>query len=155
MATQCIKRIHFFAIIATLLFLSFAFSQRPDVKFEHLGLDQGLSSESVFGIFQDSRGFMWFGTADGLNKYDGYAFTVYKYDPFDSNSIHGNNVVQIDEDSRGMLWFPGGYGLKGYDRATGKFTFFGWPGTDLVGPYPPDIHEDMSGTLWTALGQKG
>jgi len=60
----------------------FGLSQNKHLKFEHLQTDAGLSQSNVISILQDSRGFMWFGTRDGLNKYDGYKFTIYKNDPF-------------------------------------------------------------------------
>ena len=70
---------YFFFVFCQVVGL-FAISQKQNIRFEHLGTDQGLSQSNVICIFQDSRGFMWFGTRDGLNKYDGYKFTVYKND---------------------------------------------------------------------------
>ena len=94
----------------------------PEIRFEHLTVEQGLPSNSVFGISQDSRGFMWFGTGDaGLCKFDGYSYTVYKHDPLDSNSIPVNNVFQVYKDGSGTLWVNG---CKTHDRATGKFTYY-------------------------------
>jgi len=58
-----------------------AHAQTSDYRFEHISIDQGLSKNSVFCIFQDSQGFMWFGTEDGLNRYDGYKIIVFKHDP--------------------------------------------------------------------------
>ncbi len=58
-------------------------AQNQPVKFERIGLEQGLSQSSVYCILQDHQGFMWFGTQAGLNKYDGYKFTVYQQDIFD------------------------------------------------------------------------
>ena len=136
------------AIIATLLIQSRAASQVHDLQFEHLTVEQGLSSNSVFGVFQDSRGFMWFGTTDGLNKFDGYSFTVYKHDPLDSNSIAANNISQIYEDRSGTLWLQGGF--KSFDRATGKFSHY-----DLRAWSTPLIHEDMSGAIWIASDREG
>jgi two-component system sensor histidine kinase ChiS len=137
--------VYSFAIIAILLVQSKAVSQGHDVRFEHLTVDQGLPSNSVWGIFQDSRGFIWFGTSDaGLCKFDGYSFTVYKHDPLDSNSIRGNNIAEIDEDRSGNLWLRsnGSYPMK-FDRATGKFTWY-------AGIQPRDMREDVSGALWFA-----
>ncbi|MEO6721029.1 MAG: two-component regulator propeller domain-containing protein [Ferruginibacter sp.] len=73
-------------------------------------------------ILQDSRGFMWFGTRDGLNKYDGYKFTVYKYDAADSNSLSQNTIQDIAEDHDGNLWIATwGGGINMFDR--GKEVF--------------------------------
>jgi len=79
-------------------------AQNRPVKFERLSLEQGLSQSSVYCLLQDRQGFMWFGTQDGLNKYDGYRFTVYKHDVLDSNSLSNNCVNSIYEDRAGTLW---------------------------------------------------
>ena len=63
-----------------------------EIRFERLGVEHGLSDNSVYDIHQDIKGFMWFGTTDGLNRYDGYHFTVYRHNPLDSQSISINNV---------------------------------------------------------------
>src|SRR6478609_5969920 len=89
-----------------LLFLvpSVAFAQKPQFKFNHIETTEGLSESNVLCIFQDSKGFMWFGTEDGLNKYDGYKITVYKNDPQNKNSLSENQVNDIIEDASGDLW---------------------------------------------------
>ncbi len=73
-------------------------------RFDHLTIDDGLSHAVILDIFQDKNGFLWFGTQDGLNKYDGYKFYVYKNDPHDSTSIKDNWIQVIEEDSSGNLW---------------------------------------------------
>jgi hypothetical protein len=65
------------------------------IKFERIGLEQGLSQSSVWCILQDHKGFMLFGTQDGLNKYAGYGFTVYEHDAQSENSISDNNIASI------------------------------------------------------------
>src|SRR5436190_14882834 len=90
-----------------------AICQKQNIRFEHLGIDQGLSQSNVICILQDSRGFMWFGTRDGLNKYDGYKFTVYKNNADDKNSISNNYIQDIKEGKNGCLWIATrGGGLK-------------------------------------------
>ena len=155
---RAMRVVYSLAIIFTLLVQSKAVSQAHDVRFEHLTVEQGLPSNGVYGIFQDSRGFMWFGTQDaGLCKFDGYSFTVYKHDPLDSNSILGNNIPQIYEDRSGTLWF-GGFGCSiRFDRANGKFTYYegmqNWwsQGSDL----PSEVQIDISGALWYATPGRG
>ncbi len=71
-------RSHVLLLFAFQLLCVFAYSQNPNIKFERFGLDDGISNSNVLCILQDKRGFMWFGTKDGLNRYDGYKFTVYK-----------------------------------------------------------------------------
>src|SRR5258708_16285026 len=84
----------------------YAFSQKQHIRFEHLGTDQGLSQSNVVCILQDSRDFMWFGTRDGLNKYDGYKFTVYKNKADDKNSITNNYIHAIKEITNTCFWIP-------------------------------------------------
>ena len=64
-------------------------------NFEHIPVEQGFAQRSVVCIFQDSRGFMWFGTEDGLNKYDGYKFTIYRHDSDNPNSLSFSNFGKI------------------------------------------------------------
>ncbi|MEO5977154.1 MAG: two-component regulator propeller domain-containing protein, partial [Chryseolinea sp.] len=96
-----------------------AVAQRQDLQFEQLSTEDGLSQSNVICILQDSRGFMWFGTRNGLDKYDGYKFTVYKNDPNDSLSLSHNSVTDIVEDADGNLWIAtNGGGLNKFDRDT-------------------------------------
>ncbi len=100
------------------LFLFFFFSDifpQGYISFSHLTVGDGLSQSSVTCIFQDRQGFMWFGTQDGLNRYDGYNFKVFKNDPTDSTSISDNFIFSIYEDKKGTLFF---------ETQTGKFNKF-------------------------------
>ena len=74
------------------------------LRFDHLNIEQGLSQSSIHVIFQDSRGFMWFGTQDGLNRYDGYTFKIYKPDPDAPSSLSDRWITAILEDKEGYLW---------------------------------------------------
>jgi signal transduction histidine kinase/ligand-binding sensor domain-containing protein len=113
-----------FLFFAQLIYF-LAFSQRQDIKFDHLDINSGLSQNNIMCILQDSRGFMWFGTRDGLNKYDGYTFTVYKNDPKDDGSISNNFITAIAEDSKGVIWIATrGGGMNRYDKNNDRFTQF-------------------------------
>ncbi|WP_257666346.1 hybrid sensor histidine kinase/response regulator [Parapedobacter tibetensis] len=70
----------------------------------YLGIEHGLSNNSVTKIFQDSHGFMWFGTYDGLNRFDGYQFKVYKNQPGHTQSLLDNRITGIVEDGQGLIW---------------------------------------------------
>ncbi|MBK8904874.1 MAG: response regulator [Anaerolineaceae bacterium] len=95
----------------------------PDFKFTHLSLEDGLSQTTVNSILQDSRGFMWFGTQDGLNRYDGYNFVVYRHDLNDPNSLGDNRIRAVVEDPSGILWIgTEAGGLNKYDPDTDTFT---------------------------------
>jgi signal transduction histidine kinase/ligand-binding sensor domain-containing protein/CheY-like chemotaxis protein len=100
-------------------------AQNRQIKFDRISVEQGLSQSSINCILQDRQGFLWFGTQDGLNKYDGYGFAVYKHDPLDSSSLSDNYIRSIFEDRAGTLWigtFSGG--LNKFDRAQERFTRF-------------------------------
>src|SRR5580658_7351058 len=108
-----------------LLLSTLAYPQTAHLSFEHIGTAQGLSQSNVICSLQDSRGFMWFGTREGLNKYNGYNFTVYKNEIGDDRSLSNNLVNDLVEDRRGDLWIgTWGGGLDRYDRKTDQFTHF-------------------------------
>lgn len=96
-----------------------------NLKFGNLSLDQGLSQSVVLDILQDDLGFLWFATQDGLNRYDGYEFKVFKNDPRSANSISGNTINAIDMDPSGKIWIgTATTGLDCYDPASGLFTHY-------------------------------
>jgi signal transduction histidine kinase/ligand-binding sensor domain-containing protein len=129
-----------------------------DLKFEHISAKHGLSHSTVNCILQDSKGFMWFGTDDGLNKYDGYSFTVYKHDPDDPHSLSHNRVQSLLEDQSGVLWVGTyGGGLNRFDRDTGQFTHYDAGDFQNVTDEPEEfrnvvwaIGENPAGVLWIA-----
>jgi ligand-binding sensor domain-containing protein/signal transduction histidine kinase len=95
------------------------------LRFDQISIEQGLSQSSVRVIFQDSRGFLWFGTEDGLNRYDGYTFKTYKPDPDAPNSLSDRWITSIVEDKEGTLWIGTRLGgLNHYDPRTEQFTHF-------------------------------
>ena len=95
------------------------------LRFETLSLEHGLSQTSVRAIHQDRHGFMWFGTEDGLNRYDGYTFTVFKPVPGDAGSLSSSFVRAILEDPDGTLWIgTNGGGFNKYDPSTERFRRF-------------------------------
>jgi hypothetical protein len=73
-------------------------------RFEHVSIEEGLSESVVNCILQDSKGFMWFGTQDGLNRYDGYTFVIYRPDLDDPNSLSDRWITTLHEDTHGNLW---------------------------------------------------
>jgi hypothetical protein len=78
--------------------------QAQRLRFEHLTNELGLSGNNVWSIIQDSKGYMWFGTLDGLNKYDGYTITTFQFRPHDTTSISQNIIYTLYEDAEGMIW---------------------------------------------------
>ena len=93
-------------------------------EFEHITTDNGLSNNTVNCIFQDKKGFLWFGTNNGLNKYDGYEITNFFHDVMDSNSISDNLIYDLCEDDFGNLWIGTSNGLNLYDISGGKFYYY-------------------------------
>jgi signal transduction histidine kinase/ligand-binding sensor domain-containing protein/DNA-binding response OmpR family regulator len=103
------RNYEFCLFIKTALFLLIFYipslsAQYDRLKFRHINSDNGLSQNFVASILQDKMGYMWFGTKDGLNRYDGYTFKVYRHNPFDSTTVSGNFINAIFEDSKGRLW---------------------------------------------------
>src|SRR5687768_1661823 len=90
--------------LLSLLLCTVGRAQTPKLKFKRIGIEQGLSNSTIESISQDKRGFMWFGTRDGLNRFDGYQMTVYRYHPRDSTSISDNYIRYIHSDKEGNLW---------------------------------------------------
>ena len=127
------------------------------LRFETLALEQGLSQSSVRSIHQDRRGFMWFGTEDGLNRYDGYTFTVFKPVPGDPTTLSSSFVRAIHEDAAGTLWVgTNGGGFNRYDPSTQRFRRYQADpsrANALSHNYVWDIAEDRDGMLW--LGTDG
>ena len=78
------------------------FTPPPQCVFDHLSIEDGLSQNAVLDLLQDRDGFLWFGTQDGLNRYDGYTFTVFKHDPDDPNTLSYNSILPLIQDSRGQ-----------------------------------------------------
>jgi len=112
-----------FKTLLILLFcLSVLFAQNKTDKFYHLTMRDGLSNNDVTTIFKDSKGFLWVGTRDGLNKYNGYDFTVYRNNIGNPKSISGNDILSITEDHNGGLWIGTVTGVSKYNRETDTFT---------------------------------
>lgn len=143
-------------IFPALLFFLTSFAQKRNIKFEIIGTEAGLSQSNVICIHQDSRGFMWFGTRDGLNKYDGYEITIFKNEFHNTTSISNNTINDIAEDAQGNLWIATGNGLNKFDRSKERFTrFYHDPsnpesiGSNIVNC----LAFDSAGVLW--IGYEG
>jgi len=122
------------------------------VQFEHLTIEDGLSQNAGLAIFQDSKGYLWIGSQDGLNRYDGFNFKIYKHDPDDPNSISNNGILVIMEDKDGYLWIgTWGGGLDRFDPVTETFVSYRYhpeESSSLSNDTVTSIKQDSSGTLW-------
>lgn len=126
-------------------------AQNPNYSVDYISIEDGLSQTSVISLFQDSRGYLWIGTQDGLNKYNGYEFEIFKNQPLDTTSISNNYIHSICEDEAGNLWVGTKYGLNKYVYEEGIFKQY------LANPLMPDalpeneiyhVYIDQQGHLW-------
>src|SRR6185437_9792625 len=103
---------------------AFTFAQAPDLKFKQISVEQGLSSGYVFSTCQDNRGFMWFGTLNGLDRYDGITMQVYRHDQKDTTTVSDNFIRCMYNDHRGDLWIGTANGLSHYNANKNSFTSY-------------------------------
>lgn len=144
----------FYTLLAVLFFFlgNSLPAQNIENRFTHITTAEGLSQSNVYSIIQDSQGFMWFGTTDGLNKYDGYSLSVYKNDPNISTSLSNSYIQQLLEDDEQNLWVATyGGGLDLFDRENDSFIHFRNDPEDpssLPNNYVVELFEDSHGILW-------
>jgi ligand-binding sensor domain-containing protein/signal transduction histidine kinase len=129
------------------------------LKFDQLSVEQGLSQSSVHAILQDHLGFMWFGTLDGLNRYDGYDIRVYKHDPEDPSSLSDNMIQALYEDRGGVLWIgTSAGGLNRFHRGSQTFARYRHDPNDessLSNNSVISILEDSDGEMWAGTSGGG
>jgi len=121
------------------------------IKFEHITNLDGLSHNNVTSIYQDSDGFMWFGTHDGLNKYDGYNFVIYYHDPKDSSSLSDSYISAIREDIYGNIWVGTTNGLNKLNPVTGQIkNFHNEPDNpnSISSNYITALYIDSNNSIW-------
>lgn len=153
---------NFIIKLATMLILysmstSTIFAQYREIEFERITLEQGLSQSGIYCVIQDSRGFMWFGTQDGLNRYDGYNFIVYKHSSLDTSSISNNWITSLVEDHKGSIWIgTQGGGLNRFDLKTERFESYQNVPNDpnsIINNNVRTVFIDQSGTFWVGTGR--
>lgn len=130
---------------------------KANYYFRSLQVEDGLSQNSVYAIFQDRQGYIWFGTQDGLNRYDGQTFKVFKKNTRDAQSLGNNTVTAIAEDQQGNLWVGTSDGAYLYDPRTEQFSRFDGETTtgEQVSGLVRDIQVDEQGDVWMAVFNKG
>lgn len=112
---------HFAVCLASLFLISLP-GRSQQLQVNYLGIENGLSNNAVTSIYQDHNSFMWFGTYDGLNRYDGYEFKVFRNIIGDSTSISSNGINAIDEDNKHRLWIGGQKEVNIYNPVRAKFS---------------------------------
>jgi len=150
---KCLVSLRLFLILLLSSCWMILLSQDTQIRFGKITINDGLSMSSVYSIFQDSKGFMWFGTEDGLNKYDGNGFTIYRANPYDKNSISHKWSEIIFEDSSGILWLGSRGGLTRFDPATESFQQYLFDEIDessLSNDTVTSIAEDGQQRIWIA-----
>jgi ligand-binding sensor domain-containing protein len=121
-----------------------------DARFVHFTVESGLSQNTVRAILQDSHGFLWFATEEGLNRYDGYTFSIYKHHPEDASTLPSNMVTALYEDRAGQLWVGTHDGLCVYDAKADTFTLRLPVHEDIMA-----IVQDRRDRLWIATAGEG
>lgn len=136
----------FFLFLYTALFSTF-FSNAQEYYFKHFQVEDGLSNNTVITSLQDEDGFMWFGTKDGLNRFDGYRFKTYRSQ---SDPIHslGSNYIQTMHEYKSVIWVGTDKGLYQYDKKTDRFTVLNEAINDRIN----DINHDNKGNIWFVSG---
>ncbi|OQY26608.1 MAG: hypothetical protein B6244_13055 [Candidatus Cloacimonetes bacterium 4572_55] len=139
--------------------LSHGYGNESGLKFERISPRQGLSHDIVHSVIQDHLGFMWIGTQDGLNRYDGYEFKVFQHDPLDLTSIPVSDIRAISEDKDGSLWMgTWGGGLVKYDLKTNEFLqFIHTQGNQnkINDNWVQALHIDKNGMVWIGTREGG
>lgn len=137
-------------ILLFLLAPAAALAEDPaPLRFRTLSLADGLSQSSVQAITQDRRGFIWLGTEDGLNRYDGRTFLTYYPDPNDANSLVNNNVLALAEDEQEQLWIGTSGGLDRLDQPRKTFTHY------LTGQSITAVVVDVNNEVWVGTAVAG
>ncbi len=132
-------------------------AQVKQIRFKHYTTTDGLSQGYIYHMMQDSRGFMWFSTSDGVNRFDGYNFKVFKSIYNDSNSIAGTRINSVVEDKSGMLWMGSNEALNRYNFKTNSFTHFYIHDSlnQKLNVYYDPFYIDDKNQLWLIYGYYG
>lgn len=148
MQLQCLIAI----VLLTFSSTTFLQAQKPDLKFKRFSIDEGLSQGNINVIIQDRNGFIWLGTQDGLNRFDGYDFQIYKPDKSNPHSLSHGIVKSLLEGKDGTIWVgTAGGGLNKYNPKTGKFTSYLHDESDLSSISNNAVYalyEDKDSVLW-------
>ncbi len=135
---------------AQIAFATIGFDEQ-NLTFENFTPEEGISQSSVTSLLQDSKGFIWIGSGDGLNRYDGKTFTVLYAQKDDSTSLSNNSIWELFEDSEGYIWIGTQFGLNRFDWGTETFRrFLSDPGdsTTLSNNSIWSFEEDKDGNIW-------
>ena len=144
----------FFGLVCCLALMSA--ERTSSFAFSSLKLKDGLSQLTVSAIYQDKRGFLWLGTRNGLNRYDGNSFVVYKHDNRDSSSLSSNHILALVEDNQHNLWIATANGLNRLDLQTNKMYSYNtapYAQTPVYRTWIQCLYVDKQGVLWIGSGK--
>ena len=133
-------------------------AQSQTMRFHHLQIEDGLSQTTIRSVLQDSRGFMWFGTQDGLNRYDGNSIRIFRPDPHFVEGLSNADIYTLLEDRDGYLWIGTAFGLNRFDRTTEEFTAFLHHPDDsstISSNRISALFQSRDGTLWIGTAGGG
>ncbi|MWB94157.1 response regulator [Flavobacterium sp. GA093] len=136
-----------FFLFNIFLIFSVNFIQAQEYYFKHFQVEEGLSNNTVITSIQDADGFMWFGTKDGLNRFDGYRFKTYRSNTDPIHSL-GSNYIQSLHEYKGTIWVGTDKGLYHYDKKRDQFTILNEAINDRIN----DINHDKKGNIWFISG---
>lgn len=141
-------------VIVFLFYSGFLYAQ--NIPFKNLTTDDGLSNNKITDIIQDKTGFIWLATDDGLNRFDGYSFKVYRNKSNDSTSISNNSIWTLFEDRAGFIWIGTKSGeLNRYDPNTDRFTSWEIKSEFVKENSIKSIYEDSRGAIWIGTYKSG
>ncbi len=148
----------FYSIFLLVVISSFPVKAQSG-SFKTLNIYDGLSQNTVLAVMQDSKGFMWFGTKDGLNRYDGYSFRVYRHNPMDTTSVSCSYITCLFEDRSGLIWVgTHDGGLNVFDRESGVFYPVKLGAKDKSGESVYSVQSiagDKEGKIWVGTNGGG
>lgn len=137
-----------FSILLIIHLLLACMASGQSNNFRHYQVENGLSYNSVICSIQDKKGFLWFGTKDGLNRFDGYSFKIFRNDPDNPKSLGNNFIHSLQEDTNQNIWVGTLNGLYKYDPLTESFTFIDHTKNKDI----RDIKIDKEGNIWYIEG---
>lgn len=145
---------HYFFVLSVFLITSVG-TKATTYQFKHYDINNGLSQNTVRSIFQDNQGFMWFGTKDGLNRFDGTSFKIFKFSP--NGDLRDNVFLRILQDKHNNIWVSTESGVYVYDPYKEKFRRFDriTPENKKVEGVVSDMIADDDGDIWMAVEERG
>ena len=143
------------AILTIFFFNSIQLKGKVNYSFKHFNINNGLSQNTVFSIFQDNQGFMWFGTKDGLNRFDGSSFKIFRFSP--NGSLRDNSFHRILQDQFNQIWVGTEDGVYIYNPNNEKFIRFDTlaQNGEIINGVVSDMIMDTDGDIWMCIEDKG